>query len=148
MLGKFRQPPRIQSKEHLEHTLPLIELDREWDDLRQKTHIYLVIAYGFSLLTCFSTMSNLTNSIDSEVSDAISRVTPWFAFGLMMSSFSFVVYLFSAWTTMRNRKRIFAGEDYFIGWTEAVSSQISGILGGLSAVLFSGIIAYGLFSIL
>lgn len=144
MLGKFKQPNSVHSEEHSNSVMPLIELDREWDDLRKRTMIYLVIAYGFSLLTCFSVIGQGSDEIDEQVIEAIRTIAPLFAIGLVLSSFSFVVYLVSAWISMRNRKRILSGEGYFIGWAESIFSQISGIIAGAAALLFSIAVAWGL----
>tara|TARA_R110000787_G_C13411438_1_gene444218 strand:+ start:976 stop:1431 length:456 start_codon:yes stop_codon:yes gene_type:complete len=146
-LELLSQPEKILSEEHVRHVMPMIELDREWDDLRRKTHIYLVVAYGFSLMTCFGIISDNSNTDAFPYIDTIETAAVFFSIGLIVCSFSFVVYLLSAWISMRNRKKIFAGANYHIGYWESRYSQLSGVLGCASALWFSYTIGYALFEI-
>ena len=142
--GAFAQPKGVSSQEHLARVKPLMDLDREWDDLRRKTHFYLVIAFGLAILATFGLLGDVFGKANESFEGTLEVLLAMFAIGLVTSSLSFCVYLVSAWFTMRNRKRVLCGEDYFIGRWESILSMISGLLGGLSALWFTITIAFAL----
>lgn len=140
--GAWSQPTRSASESHLATVVPFVDLDREWDRLRRNTHIYLATAYGLSLLTALGFIGEFSTDTPRAVTDGVMSASLLFAAGLVLVAVAYVFDLWSGWLAMRNRKRMFAGEHYFVGFVESFLSLFAGLLLFMAALGFALIISW------